>query len=177
MVSESAGENSFKIGLLVFEILHNQYFRKPYLLSFLSNCNGVLCSKWQYIPWTRRRKDVSNRTSHSKVMAIFQFICKCYAITCKHVKCMYILSLLYGLSLHNSFSSWPNVFKFSTVVVDKGTSGCRSITSSIYLNWNICVIYYRIKIKFVFEKADYRCILIRKNCFFKSLPVSQTWRH
>ena len=34
MVAESAGENSFKIGLLVFEILHNQYFPKPYLLSF-----------------------------------------------------------------------------------------------------------------------------------------------
>ena len=37
------------------------------------------------------------------------------------VKCMYILSLLYGLSIHNSFGSWPNVFTFSTVVVDKGT--------------------------------------------------------
>ena len=34
MVAESAGENSFKIGLLVFEILHNQYFRKN-LSSFI----------------------------------------------------------------------------------------------------------------------------------------------
>ena len=78
---------------------------------------------------------------------------------------MYILSLLYGLSIHNSFSSCPNVFTFSTVVVDKGTSGCRSITSSIYLNWNISVIYYRIKIKLVFNKAEWRCFLIRKNYF------------
>ena len=29
MVAESAVANSFKIGLLVFEILHNQYFRMP----------------------------------------------------------------------------------------------------------------------------------------------------
>ena len=49
-----------------------------------------------------------------------------------HVKCMYIFSLLYGKSIHNSFSSCPNVFTFSSVVVDKGTSECRSITSSIY---------------------------------------------
>ena len=60
---------------------------------------------------------------------------------------MYILSLFYGLSIHNSFSSCPNHFKFSTVVVDKGTSGCSSITSSIYLNWKISVICNRIKIK------------------------------
>ena len=83
---------------------------------------------------------------------------------------MYILSLLYGLSIHNSFSFCPNVFTFSIIVVDKGTSGCRSITSSIYLNWNISVIYYRIKIKLVFKKAEWRCFLIRKNYFFKSLP-------
>ena len=30
MVAESACEYSFKIGLLVFEILHNQYFRIQY---------------------------------------------------------------------------------------------------------------------------------------------------
>ena len=97
-----------------------------------------------------------------------------YAI---HVKCMYILSLFYGLSIHNSFSSCPNHVKFSTVVVDKGTSGCSSITSSIYLNWNISVIYNRIKIKLILEKAEWRCPLFRKNYFLKSLPVSQTWRH
>ena len=66
---------------------------------------------------------------------------------------MYILSLFYGLSIHNSFSSCPNHFKFSTVVVDKGTSGCSSITSSIYLNWNISVIYNRIKIKLILEQS------------------------
>ena len=65
---------------------------------------------------------------------------------------MYILSLFYGLSIHNSFSSCRNHFKFSTVVVDKGTSGCSSITSSIYLNWNISVICNRIKIKGAKEK-------------------------
>ena len=78
---------------------------------------------------------------------------------------MYILSLSYGLSIHNSFSSWPNVFTFSTIVVDKGTSGCGSITSSLYLNLTISVIYYRIKIKLVLEKAEWRCLLIRKNYF------------
>ena len=30
MVAASAGANSFKIGLLVFEILHNKYFRIQY---------------------------------------------------------------------------------------------------------------------------------------------------
>ena len=33
-VAESAGENSFKIGQLVFEILHNQFFQMQYLLQF-----------------------------------------------------------------------------------------------------------------------------------------------
>ena len=80
---------------------------------------------------------------------------------------MYILSLLYCLSIHNSFSSCPNDFKFSTVVVDKVTSCCRSITSSIYLNWNISVIYHQIKIKLVLEKAEWRCLLFRKKILFK----------
>ena len=34
MVAESAGENSFKIGLLVFEMLHNQYFRMQFSFNF-----------------------------------------------------------------------------------------------------------------------------------------------
>ena len=41
MVAESAGENSFNIGLLLFEILHIQYFRMQYLLQFQSYLNGV----------------------------------------------------------------------------------------------------------------------------------------
>ena len=39
MVAESAGGKSFKIGLLVFEILHNQYFGIQYLLQFQSYLN------------------------------------------------------------------------------------------------------------------------------------------
>ena len=61
MVAESDSANIFKIGLLVFEILQN-------------------------IPWIRSWKDFSNRTSRSKVMTKFQFICKCYAITCNTCK-------------------------------------------------------------------------------------------
>ena len=41
---------------------------------------------------------------------------------------MHILSLLFDLSIHNSVNSWPYHFKFSTVVVEKGTSGCIGIT-------------------------------------------------
>ena len=78
---------------------------------------------------------------------------------------MYILSLSIGLSIHNSVNSWPNDFKLLKVVVDKRTSGCRSITSSIYLNWNISVIYCRIEIKLVSVKAEWRWVLFCKNYF------------
>ena len=74
---------------------------------------------------------------------------------------MYILSLSIGLSIHNYVNFWRNHFKISKVVVEKRTSGCRSITSSIYLNLNISVIYYRIKIKLVLEKAEWQCLYIR----------------
>ena len=74
---------------------------------------------------------------------------------------MYILSLSIGLSIHNYVNFWRNHFKISKVVVEKRTSGCRSITSSIYLNLNISVIYYRIKIKLVLEKAEWQCLFIR----------------
>ena len=43
-------------------------------------------------------------------------------------KCIFNLSLLFDLSIPNSVNSWPNHFKFSTVVVEKGTSGCIGIT-------------------------------------------------
>ena len=43
-----------------------------------------------------------------------------------------LLSL--GLSIRNSVNSGPNYFKLSTVVVDKETSGCMGITSSLYSN-------------------------------------------
>ena len=78
---------------------------------------------------------------------------------------MYILSLSFGLSIHNSVNSWPNHFKISKVVVDKRTSGCRSITSSIYLNWNISVSYCRIEIKLVSVKAEWRWVLFCENHF------------
>ena len=41
------------------------------------------------------------------------------------------------------------------MVVDKGTSGLIGITSSLYSNWNISVIYCRIEIKLVLVKAEY----------------------
>ena len=40
------------------------------------------------------------------------------------------------------------------MVIDTGTPGCRGITSSLYLNWNISVIYCRIEIKIVPVKAE-----------------------
>ena len=43
--------------------------------------------------------------------------------------------------------SLPNHFKSSSVVVEKGTSSCKGITSSILLNWDFSVIYYRIELK------------------------------
>ena len=84
-------------------------------------------------------------------MTIFQFICKCYAITCN--TCKVHSFFVVGLFIHNSVNSCPNHFKDSTVVVDKRTSGCRSITSSIYLNWNISVIYFRIENQTCFGKS------------------------
>ena len=82
---------------------------------------------------------------------------------------MYILSLSFGLSIQNSVNSWPDHFKISKVVVDKRTSGCRCITSSIYLNWNISVIYCRIEIKLVSIKENdgefYFVRITFLNCF------------
>ena len=132
-------------------------------------------SKWQNIPRTRSWKDFSNRTSGSKVMTIFQFICECYVITCN--TCKVHSFFVVSLSIHNSVNSWPNHFKVATVVVDKRTSGYQSFTSSIYINWNISVIYCRIEIKLVSVKAEWQGLLFRKHYFLKSLPVSQTWRH
>ena len=107
-----------------------------------------------------------NRTIGSKVMTIFQFICKCYAIACN--TCKVHSFFVVGLSIHNYVNSWPNHFKFSTLVVDKRTSGCRTITSSIYWNWNISVIYCRIQIKLVSVKAEWRRLPFRKKISFKS---------
>ena len=68
-------------------------------------------------------------------MTKFQFICKCYAITCNTCK----------VQVYSFFVLWFVPFKtllilnritsnrISKVVVDKQTSGCRNITSSIYL--------------------------------------------
>ena len=85
------------------------------------------------------------------------------------VNAYYFLSL--GLSVHNSVNYWPNFFKLSTVVVDKGTSGCGGITSSLYSNWNNSVIYCRIEIKLVLVKAEWLWLLFRWKhilCHFRS---------
>ena len=55
--SLNAGENSFKIGQLVFEILHNQYFQMQYLLQFQCYWHGVFCHKWSNVLYSRTRKD------------------------------------------------------------------------------------------------------------------------
>ena len=52
------------------------------------------------------------------------------------------------------------------MVVDNGTSGCQGITSSLYLNWNISVIYCRIEVKFVLVKAKWWWLLFGKNTFY-----------
>ena len=71
-----------------------------------------------------------------------------------------------GLSVHNTVNFWPNYSNLSTAVVDKGTSGCRGITSSLYLNWNISIIYCRIEIKLVLGKAKWRWLFFVKNTFY-----------
>ena len=76
---------------------------------------------------------------------------------------IFILSL--GSSFHNSVNYWPNFFNLSTWSLTKEHSGCRAITSSLYLNWNISVIYCRIEIKLVFVKAEWRWLLFRKKHF------------
>ena len=88
---------------------------------------------------------------------------------------MYILSLSFGLSIHNSVDSWPNHFKFSTAFVDKRTSGCRSITSSIYLNWNMWSLTWSFRLPryyvIIIFKLEYRRYLLSdrgKICFNKS---------
>ena len=79
---------------------------------------------------------------------------------------MHIYFLSLGLSVHNSVNYWPNFFKLSTVVVDKGTSGCRGITSSLYSNWNISVIYCRIEIKLVLVKAEWWWLYFVESTFY-----------
>ena len=118
-----------------------------------------------------------NRTSRSKVMNIFQITSQYYAIACNTCK----------VHAHSFFIIWTvhsllcqllkNSLKISTVVFEKGTSGYLAITSSIYLNWNISVIYFQIDIKLVLINAEWRWLLFRKKHFAMSLPVSQTWRH
>ena len=71
-----------------------------------------------------------------------------------------------GLSVHKSVNYWPKFFKLSTVVVEKGTSGCRGNTSSIYSNWNISVIYCRIEIKLVLVKAKWWWLLFCRGTFY-----------
>ena len=48
----------------------------------------------------------------------------------------------------------------------KGTSGFGGITSSIYLNWNISVIYFQVEIKLVLVKAEWQWLLSLKKTFF-----------
>ena len=67
---------------------------------------------------------------------------------------MHIISFSFGVSIHNLVISLPNHFKFSTVVVEKGTSGYIGMTSSISLNWHISVIYCRIELKPALAKSD-----------------------
>ena len=89
---------------------------------------------------------------------------------------MHILSLLFDLSIHTSVNSWLSHFNFQ-LLLKKGTSGWSDITSSIYLNWNISVIYCWFEIKHILVKAEWRWLLFRKKKNSTSLPVSHTWRH
>ena len=68
---------------------------------------------------------------------------------------MHIISFSFGVSVNKSVNSLPNRFKFSTVVVEKRTSGYIGMTSSISLNWNISVIYCRIELKPALAKSDF----------------------
>ena len=79
-------------------------------------------------------------------------------------------------SIHASANSWLSHFKFSTGGCWKKESVWGGITSLIYLNWNLFVIYCRFEIKFFFGKSRWGWLCIVKITFL-SLPVSQTWRH
>ena len=67
---------------------------------------------------------------------------------------MHIMSFSFGVSVHTFVNSLPNHFKCSTVVVEKGTSGYIGMTSSIFLNWHISVIYCWIELKPALAKSD-----------------------
>ena len=71
------------------------------------------------------------------------------------------------MSIHNSVISWRNYFKFLTGVGEKGTFGYLGITSSIYLNWNISVIHYRIDIKLILVKAEWQWLFFVKRTFLR----------
>ena len=110
-------------------------------------------------------------------MNIFQTTSQYYAIACNTCK----------VHTHSFFISWivhsllyqvlNESLQISTVVFEKGTSGYLGITSSIYLNWDISVIYCWIDIKLVLIKAECWWLLFRKKHFSVSRPVSQIWRH
>ena len=63
-------------------------------------------------------------------------------------------------------NSWLSHFKFWSMVVEKGSSGWRGITSSIYLNWNISVINCRFGIKLNSVKEELSWLLVRKKALF-----------
>ena len=92
-----------------------------------------------------------------------------------HVK--YILSLSFGLSIHNSVNSWPNHFKFS--------HGGRLQTNFRLPNYYVIDIFKLEYLRYLLSESDQTCFgksrmtvtLFRNKYFLKSLPVSQTWRH
>ena len=62
---------------------------------------------------------------------------------------------------------------FQVRLLKKETSGWRGITSSIYLDWNISIIYCRFEIKLILVKAEWRWLLVHKKnptflCHFRS---------
>ena len=78
---------------------------------------------------------------------------------------MHILSFLFDFwFIPPQILDWVTL-NFQLWLLKKGISGWRGITSSIYLNWNLSVIYCRFEIKLFSVKAECGWLLYRKNHF------------
>ena len=92
---------------------------------------------------------------------------------------MYILSLSFDLSIHNSVNSWPRhvTSNFQLSSLKKGTSGFGGITSSVYSHWNICIMYGQIEIKLDLVKAKWQWLLFLLKKFVTSgLADMTSWK-
>ena len=81
-------------------------------------------------------------------------------------QCIFFLYCLIFRFMSPQILDWVTS-NFQLWLLKRGTSGWRSITSSIYLNWNLLVIYCRFEINLFFFrlKAEWGWLLYLKNHF------------